>query len=103
MFVEDGPIDYVLHILLVAFCEEQKSFCISFRGRKQAFTVGVFADTFEYCTDGTGDLFEAGNCLFRGFFESFAGSSAFAELAMKYICERGIAGSYLGDSDRQSR
>lgn len=46
-FVEDGIIDNIFHVLLVAFGEEEHSFRIARRSVQDTLSVWVFAYAFE--------------------------------------------------------
>lgn len=56
ILVEDSAINNVPQILFVAFGEVHHSLCITLRRAMKAFSFWVFSDTFEQCTDCSGEL-----------------------------------------------
>lgn len=73
-FLEDGIVDNVLDILLVAAGQEEHGLGIASRGVEDAGAVGVFADAFEDGADGALHLLETNGSLLGGLIETFTGS-----------------------------
>ena len=76
VFMEDGAVDQVTHIFLVAFGEVHQRFCITLRGIAESFAVRVFAYALEDCAHGGGEFVEAGLRLERSLVEARACAGA---------------------------
>lgn len=48
-FLEDGRVDDVHHVLLVAHCKVQEGIRISMRGGEEPFSVGILSHAFQQC------------------------------------------------------
>ena len=66
-FVENGIVDNVPHILLIALCKEKHSFCISFWCAQESFAIGVFARHSRIVRTAPRELFRCEQRLARAF------------------------------------
>lgn len=64
VLVEDGVVDNVSDILLIALCEKQHRLRVSRRRIEDTFSVWVFANTFQYGSDSSSHFLEPFGCLF---------------------------------------
>ena len=76
VLVEDGAIDNLTQVLLVALCEEQEGFGVAVRSVEQALAVGVLANALEDGAHGAGQLRQTLVLLLLGCFLALAGSLA---------------------------
>lgn len=61
--VEEGPVDEVVNVYLVALCEEEQSLCVARGGVDEALAVRVLADALEQGADGAAHAVEAVVCV----------------------------------------
>lgn len=73
--LEDGPVDNVAHVLLVALGQEEHGLGVALGRGEETFAVRVLADAFEQGADGALHLVEALLALSFGFLQTLAGAA----------------------------
>lgn len=84
--VEEGIVDEVIDIDLVALCEEEHGLGVAGGGVEEALAVRVLADALEEGADGAAHLFHALGGLFWCFLLAGAGSFGWGLLAFFPYC-----------------
>lgn len=76
VLVEDGAVDQVPNVLLVALGEVQHGLGISLGGLTKTFSLGVLSDTFKNGSDSSGQLLNSLVGLLRGRLQPLSSSGA---------------------------
>jgi hypothetical protein len=74
IFMEDGTIYNISHVLLIPSGEKQHGLCVSFWSAEEAFSRRVFADTLEDGTNSTRQLVQSDLRLLGCLLQTLAGS-----------------------------